>query len=99
MVTLSTQGGTPIKLLNHAANALAMHIDGDIFRIIYSARDELNRFSAVVAVYVDIKKRCVVRAYEKIFFHGSTGNVYAEGRSIGNSYASNRENFIMFMGW
>ena len=87
------------KLLTHAANPLAIHLHDDVFRVLYSGRDGRNR-SSVGGVDVDIVKRKVIKYYEEPFFqHGKPGSFYADGVSIGCSYAVNQTRYILFMGW
>lgn len=87
------------KLLTHASNPLPIHIEGDIYRIFYSGRDEQNR-SSVGAVDVDIERRIVVKEYPQPFFkHGHEGSFYSDGVSIGNCYMANNVRYMLFMGW
>jgi len=87
------------KLLTHAANPLAFHLHDDVFRVFYSGRDGRNR-SSVGGVDIDIVKRKVIKYYEEPFFqHGKPGTFYADGVSIGCSYAVNQTKYILFMGW
>lgn len=87
------------KLLTHAANPLAVHLDGDVFRIFYSGRDGRNR-SSVGAVDVDIVRReLVTEHYQPFFVHGPDDSFYADGVSIGNCYCADGVNYMLFMGW
>jgi hypothetical protein len=45
------------KLLSHAANPLPVHLDGDVYRVFFSGRDEKNR-SSVGAVDIDLVEVC-----------------------------------------
>lgn len=87
------------KLLTHAANPLPIHVEGDVFRIFFSSRDDKNR-SSVGAVDVDIVRRSVVRHhYEPFFLHGPENSFFADGVSIGNCYEAGGIRYMMFMGW
>jgi hypothetical protein len=87
------------KLLTHAANPLAVALEGDVYRVFYSGRDERQR-SSVGAVDIDIVKRRVLREHHApVFEHGPEGSFYADGVSIGNCYETSLGRFILFMGW
>jgi len=87
------------KLISHAANPLACHLQGDIFRIFYSGRDDRNR-SSVGAVDINIYSRAVIYDYYAPFFeHGSENSYYSDGVSIGNCYEVNGVRYMLFMGW
>ena len=43
-------------LVTHTANPLPMHLEGDVYRVFYSGRDERSR-SSVSFVDIDILKR------------------------------------------
>ncbi|WP_221307109.1 hypothetical protein [Paraburkholderia atlantica] len=91
-------GGHP-KLRSHAANPLPLQLDGDVYRIFYSGRDEQNR-SSVGAVDVDIVRREIVATHREPFLiHGPAGSFYAAGVSIGNCYVANGIRYMLFMGW
>lgn len=91
--------GRHYKLLSHAANPLPVHLEGDVYRIFYSGRDDTNR-SSVGAVDIDISRREVVRDHlEPFFVHGPAGSFYADGVSIGNCYEVDGRRFMLFMGW
>ncbi len=87
------------KLISHAANPLAVPLDGDVFRVFYSGRDLQNR-SSVGYVDIDIARRAVVYAHETpVFEHGPEGSFYSHGVSIGNCYAAGGGVYMLFMGW
>lgn len=94
----STDGRHP-KLLTHAANPLPVNVDGDVYRIFYSGRDQRNR-SSVGVVDIDIAKRIVIKDYhDPVFQHGPEGSFYADGVSIGNCYTAQGIRYMLFMGW
>ena len=83
----------------HASNPLAIHLEGDIFRVFYSGRDEENK-SSVGFVDVDIVQKKVIKDNNGLIFkYGSYDSFYSHGVSIGNLYESNNEKYILFMGW
>lgn len=87
------------KLLSHAANPLPILVDGDVYRVFFSARDVHQR-SSVGAVDIDIVRRKIVREHNHPFFeHGSENSFYADGVSIGNCYEVDGERYMLFMGW
>jgi len=91
--------GNHPKLLSHAANPLAILLEGNIYRVLFSGRDELNR-SSVGFVDVDIVKKEVVYVHDRpIFEHGAEDSFYSHGVSIGNCYEADGQRYILFMGW
>jgi hypothetical protein len=87
------------KLLSHTANPLPVQLEGNVYRVFYSGRDVDNR-SSVGAVDIDIVRREVVCEHRQPFFqHGSEGSFYADGVSIGNCYAVDGVQYMLFMGW
>jgi len=87
------------KLASHAANPLPVFLEGDVYRIFFSGRDEKNR-SSVGAVDIDIVQRKIITEHHLPFFvHGSEGSFFADGVSIGNCYETNAARYILFMGW
>lgn len=87
------------KLVSHAANPLAVLLEGDVYRAFFSGRDAQNR-SSVGFVDVDIVKREVVYIHDKpVFEHGSENSFYSHGVSIGNCYEADGRRYILFMGW
>ncbi|MET0777248.1 MAG: hypothetical protein ABWZ65_17430 [Pseudomonas mandelii] len=87
------------KLLTHVANPLPVLLEGDVYRIYYSARDANNR-SSVGAVDVNIITRQVICDHnEPMFVHGNEGSFFADGVSIGNCYEADGIRYMLFMGW
>lgn len=92
-------GGIHPKLLTHAANPLPVLLEGDVYRVFFSGRDEQNR-SSVGYVDLDVAKRTVVYVHDRpVFEHGMASTFYSHGVSIGNCYESNGKRHILFMGW
>lgn len=87
------------KMVSHAANPLAVHLTGDVFRVFFSARDDANR-SSVGAVDINIITRGIVQEHTMpVFQHGPDFSFYEHGVSIGNCYEANGRKYILFMGW
>lgn len=87
------------KLASHAANPLAIQLEGDVYRVFFSGRDQSNR-SSVGFVDVDLHRRSVVREHESpVFEHGLPGSFYSHGVSIGCHYRVGTSRSILFMGW
>lgn len=87
------------ELLTHAANPLAVPLEGDLFRVFYSGRDAGNR-SAVGAVDIDLRTLQVVQVCDRPQFSaGPPGSFFRDGVSIGNLYSGQDGRYILFMGW
>ncbi len=87
------------KLVSHAANPLAVFLEGDVYRVFFSGRDAQNR-SSVGYVDVDIVNREVIYIHDKpVFEHGPENSFYSHGVSIGSCYEANGKRYILFMGW
>ncbi len=87
------------KLRSHAANPLPVQLEGDVFRVFFSGRDDQNR-SSVGAVDIDLASRTVVRTFDEPFLeHGPAGSFYEAGISIGNCYRVGDMHYMLFMGW
>lgn len=87
-------------LHSHAANPLAVQIDGDLFRVFFSARDA-GRRSSVGAVDIDIARRRVERVLpEPVIPYGLPGQFHADGISVGCLHVdATGDRSILFMGW
>jgi hypothetical protein len=87
------------QLQSHAANPLAVQLDGDVYRVFYSGRDAEKR-SSVSYVDIDIIKRQVVHVHPTpIFSYGPDDSFYSHGVSIGNRYTVDGQHYLLFMGW
>jgi len=87
------------KLLSHAANPLAVQIDGDTFRVFYSGRDLQNRSSVGYFDFDLGRRRTIGFGEAPVFAHGAPDSFYSHGVSIGNCYEAGGRRFILFMGW
>jgi hypothetical protein len=87
------------KLLTHASNPLAVHLEGDVYRVFYSGRDSRSR-SSVGAIDLDISTLKILRDFNEPFFeHGPANSYYADGVSVGCTYRVKNKQFMLFMGW
>lgn len=60
------------KLISHAANPLAVYMQGDLYRVFFSGRDAQNK-SSVGAVDINIVERKIIQEYLDPFFYLWTG--------------------------
>jgi len=87
------------KLVTHAANPVAHHLEGDVFRVFFNGRDPKQR-SSIGAVDIDLQSGQVVQEFDAPFFeHGPEGSFYSNGISLGNICRINGEHVLLFMGW
>jgi hypothetical protein len=87
------------KLISHVANPLAVHMEGDLYRVFFSGRDIKNR-SSVGAVDIDIVECKIIQEHiDPFFIYGAEGSFYADGVSIGNCYEVDDICYMLFMGW
>lgn len=87
------------ETISHAANPLAVHLNDDVFRIFYSARNGGNK-SSVSFVDIDIVTLENINNPDKVVFsYGSEESFFSHGVSIGNCYLQNNKEYILFMGW
>lgn len=92
-------GSSHPALSTHAANPLALHLTGDLFRILYCGRDPQNR-SSVGFVDCDIGLCKPIHAHEEpLFGPGPKGSFFENGVSIGNAYWADGKRYVLFMGW
>lgn len=86
-------------LVSHAANPVAVPLEGDVFRVFFSGRDVMNR-SSVGSVDIDIVRREIVAVADvPAFRFGPEGSFYSHGVSIGCLYEVDGVRYIPFMGW
>ena len=87
------------KLASHAANPLAVHLYGSVFRVFFSGRDAQQR-SSVGYFDFDLEKRAVLAECEDaVFGYGPPSSFYSHGVSIGCVYEVDGVRYILFMGW
>jgi len=86
------------KLLTHASNPLAIHLEEDTYRIFYSGRDADNR-SSVSYVDIDLLERKIIYDHKKPIIEPRDNTFYSHGITIGNCWDEGGEKYIGFMGW
>lgn len=87
------------KIISHASNPLAIHLNDDVFRMFYSGRNNSNK-SSISFVDIDIVTlENVNNPDEVVFSYGNEESFYSHGVSIGNCYNQNNKEYILFMGW
>jgi predicted GH43/DUF377 family glycosyl hydrolase len=85
---------------SHAANPIPEHMEGDFFRIYFSARDDKNR-SSIGYVVVELKDQCriVEVAKEPVLRPGDLGMFDDCGVSIGCVVRVGSSRYLYYMGW
>ena len=85
---------------SHAANPTAEHVEGDIFRIYFSARDERNR-SSIGYIVVDLAAdgRVLEIPTEPVLRPGDLGMFDDCGASIGCVLRMGKARYLYYMGW
>jgi predicted GH43/DUF377 family glycosyl hydrolase len=84
----------------YAANPVAEHIEGDLFRIYFSSRDDKNR-SSITSLEVDIKNPgTILRApATPVLSPGDLAMFDDSGASIGCIVPVGRQRYLYYMGW
>lgn len=86
-------------LVSHASNPLPVFLKGDIYRVYFSGRDVQNK-SSVGYVDWNVETGEIFKEAEApVFTFGKENSFYSHGVSIGNLYANNGNDYILFMGW
>src|SRR2546423_6369909 len=85
---------------SHAANPFPEHLEGNVFRIYYSARDSRNR-SSIGYVVIDLQNEARVLEVpsEPVLRPGDRGMLDDCGVSIGCILGVGRKRFLYYMGW
>jgi len=85
---------------SHAANPIPEHVEGDVFRVYFSARDEKNRSSIGYAV-VDLGAgaRVLDVSREPVLRPGDLGMFDDCGASIGCILRVGDARYLYYMGW
>jgi predicted GH43/DUF377 family glycosyl hydrolase len=85
---------------SHAANPIAEHVEGDVFRIYFSARDAKNR-SSVGYIVVDLSAnpRILETPREPVLRPGDLGMFDDCGASIGCILRVGGARYLYYMGW
>ena len=85
---------------SHAANPVPEHLEGDIFRIYFSARDEKNRSSiGYIVVELGERSRVLDVPHEPVLRPGDLGMFDDCGVSIGCILPVGNARYLYYMGW
>jgi len=87
------------KLATHAANPLAVHLSGDVYRIFFSGRDNCKRSSVGYFDFDLAGRKIVGECSEPVFTHGAPETFFSHGVSVGCCYRVSGVSYILFMGW
>lgn len=92
--------GTYSWAVSHAANPVAVQVDGDLYRIYFSSRDSSNR-SSIAYVVVDLKNPTTVIEHCKkpVLTMGDLGMPDDSGVSIGCIVDFPQGKYLYYMGW
>jgi len=84
----------------HAANPIAQHQDGDLFRIYFSSRDERNR-SSIGYILIDLRRphEIIEESPEPVLPVGDLGMFDDSGVSIGCLVDMQPATYLYYMGW
>jgi predicted GH43/DUF377 family glycosyl hydrolase len=85
---------------SYAANPVADHIEGDLFRIYFSTRDEMNR-SSIGFVEIDINNpgKILRVADQPVLMPGDLAMFDDSGASIGCIVKAGGKRYLYYMGW
>ena len=85
---------------SHAANPVAEQVDGDLYRIYFSSRDERNR-SSIGFVEVDIRNPTAIlrEADAPVLSPGDLAMFDDSGASIGCIVPVGNKRYLYYMGW
>jgi predicted GH43/DUF377 family glycosyl hydrolase len=85
---------------SYAANPVAEHIEGDLFRIYFSCRDEKNR-SSIGFIEIDITRpQKILRVADKpVLSPGDLAMFDDSGASIGCIVNTGEKRYLYYMGW
>lgn len=85
---------------SHAANPTPEHVDGDIFRIYFSARDSKNRSSiGYIVVDMGAEGRVLQVPREPVLCPGDPGMFDDCGASVGCILRVGEARYLYYMGW
>jgi len=87
-------------MISHAANPHAQHLDGDVYRIYFSPRDERNR-SSVGCIDIDINNPSTVlgMSSEPVLSPGELGAFDDSGVSLGCLVELSGMTYLYYLGW
>jgi hypothetical protein len=85
---------------SHAANPVPEHVEGDVYRIYFSARDDHNRSSiGYVVVELSDEPRVLEVPREPVLRPGELGMFDDSGASIGCIVPVGEARYLYYMGW
>lgn len=87
------------KLLSHASNATAIHMQADVYRVYYCGRNEGQRSSVSYFDFDLGEMRIVNDPKVPAFVHGADDSFYSHGVSLGCHYKSGGDTYLLFMAW
>lgn len=87
-------------MMTHAANPVAEHLQGDLFRVYFSCRDKTNRAS-IGYVDIDITDplKIVNLSTSPVLRHGEIGCFDDSGVSMSCIVKNKGERFLYYLGW
>ena len=87
-------------MMSHAANTVAEHLEGDLFKIYFSCRNKEN-CSSIGSVVIDITnpENPVEIASNPVFSPGEVGTFDDSGASMGCLVQVNEKRYLYYLGW
>jgi predicted GH43/DUF377 family glycosyl hydrolase len=87
-------------MVSHAANPVAKHLQGDLFRIYFSSRDSENR-SSIGFVEIDIKRpdQILKLGDKPVVQPGERGSFDDSGTSMGCLVTVGNTEYLYYLGW
>ncbi len=87
-------------MVSHAANPVAEHLHGDVFRIYFSCRDGQNR-SHIGFLDVDLREPANILdiASQPVLAPGDPGTFDDSGVSLGCLLSHNGQKYLYYVGW
>jgi hypothetical protein len=95
-----TPDGSKPWMRTHAANPIADWVEGDLFRIYFSSRDDHNR-SAIGSIDIDLRQPTTVlrEASAPVLLPGELAMFDDSGVSIGCVLTVGSRKYLYYMGW
>jgi len=85
---------------SYAANPVAEHIEGDLFRIYFSCRDEKNRSSiGFIEININKPQKILRVADQPVLAPGDLAMFDDSGASIGCIVKAGDKRYLYYMGW
>jgi predicted GH43/DUF377 family glycosyl hydrolase len=85
---------------SHASNPVVEHVDGDLFRVYFSTRDEKNR-SSIGWVEIDIRNptRALAVSAQPVIGPGRPGTFDDSGTSVSCLVTTGGARYLYYLGW